>query len=98
MTKQTPLSAVKIEDARKRIDPIFLNTNLLRSERFGLSLVVKDETQNPIRSFKGRGTGYFLADLATGRTLSSRHPPGTSVRGLPTMPRGMGDLWSSSPV
>lgn len=64
MTKQTPLSAVKIDDARKKIDPIFLNTHVLRSDRLALSLVVKDETENPIRSFKGRGTGYFLADVA----------------------------------
>ena len=64
MTKQAPLSSVKIDDARKKIDPIFLNTNVLRSDRLSLSLVAKDETENPIRSFKGRGTGYFLADLA----------------------------------
>ena len=64
MTKQTPLSAVKIDEARRQIDPIFLNSDLLRSEKFGLSIFAKDETQNPIRSFKGRGTGYFLADLA----------------------------------
>ncbi|MGO7426426.1 threonine dehydratase, partial [Rhizobium ruizarguesonis] len=56
MTKQAPLSAVKIDDARQKIDPIFLNTNLLRSDRLALSLVAKDETENPIRSFKGRGT------------------------------------------
>lgn len=64
MTKQAPLSATNIDDARKRIDPVFLDSGLLRAERFGLSLFAKDETQNPIRSFKGRGTGYFLADLA----------------------------------
>ncbi|MGO7998341.1 hypothetical protein ACC734_39285, partial [Rhizobium ruizarguesonis] len=44
--------------------PIFLNTNLLRSDRLALSLFAKDETENPIRSFKGRGTGYFLAHAA----------------------------------
>jgi threonine dehydratase len=62
MTKQAPLSAINIEHARKRIDPVFLNTNLLHCDGLGLSLVAKDETDNPIRSFKGRGTGYFLAD------------------------------------
>ncbi|MBX3569477.1 MAG: pyridoxal-phosphate dependent enzyme [Rhizobiaceae bacterium] len=61
MTNQAPLSAARIEDARKRIDPIFLNSSLLRSDRLALSLVAKDETDNPIRSFKGRGTGYFLS-------------------------------------
>jgi threonine dehydratase len=64
MTKQAPLSAVNIDAARTKIDPVFLNTNLLRSDKLALSLVAKDETDNPIRSFKGRGTGYFLADLA----------------------------------
>lgn len=63
MTKQAPLSATNIGDARRRIDPIFLNTSLLHSGRLALSLVAKDETDNPIRSFKGRGTGYFCADL-----------------------------------
>ena len=67
MTDQAPLSAANIEDACKRIDPIFLNTSLLSSERLGLSLIAKDETDNPIRSFKGRGTGYFLAGIGDGR-------------------------------
>jgi threonine dehydratase len=82
MTKQAPLSAVNIEDARKRIDPIFLNTNLLRCESPALSLVVKDETVNPIRSFKGRGTGYFLADLADDRTPMVTASAGNFGQGL----------------
>ena len=64
MTKQPPLSAARIHDARRIIDPIFLNTRLLRSDRLGFELLAKDETDNPIRSFKGRGTSYFLADIA----------------------------------
>jgi threonine dehydratase len=64
MTKQTRLSATNIDAARQHIDPIFQNTALLRSEILGLSLFAKNETDNPIRSFKGRGTGYFLARLA----------------------------------
>lgn len=61
---------MNIDDARRRIDPIFLNSNPLRSERLALSLVAKDETNNPIRSFKGRGTGYFLTHVAdTGTPL-----------------------------
>ena len=69
MTKQAPLSAINIEDARSRIDPIFLNSKLLHSRRLGFSLVAKDETDNPIRSFKGRGTGYFLAGSPAGTPL-----------------------------
>lgn len=82
MTKQTPLSAAKIDDARKKIDPIFLNTNLLRSDRLALSLVAKDETDNPIRSFKGRGTGYFLADLTGDRTPLVTASAGNFGQGL----------------
>ncbi|TAY92391.1 threonine ammonia-lyase [Rhizobium ruizarguesonis] len=82
MTKQAPLSAVKIDDARQKIDPIFLNTNLLRSDRLALSLVAKDETENPIRSFKGRGTGYFLADLVGDRTPLVTASAGNFGQGL----------------
>jgi threonine dehydratase len=82
MTKQAPLSAVNIADAHKRIDPVFLNTDLLRSERLALSLVAKDETENPIRSFKGRGTGYFLADLADDRTPLVTASAGNFGQGL----------------
>jgi threonine dehydratase len=53
MTKQVPLSAINIDNARQQIDPIFLNSDLLRAEHLSLSLLAKDETQNPIRSFKG---------------------------------------------
>ncbi|MBY2918086.1 MULTISPECIES: threonine ammonia-lyase [Rhizobium] len=82
MTKQTPLSAAKIDDARKKIDPIFLNTNLLRADRLALSLVAKDETENPIRSFKGRGTGYFLADVVGDRTPLVTASAGNFGQGL----------------
>lgn len=64
MTKQTPPSDANIDNARKKINPVFLNTNILHSGRLALSLFAKDETDNPIRSFKGRGTGYFLAGAA----------------------------------
>ncbi|MCX5514341.1 threonine dehydratase [Kaistia algarum] len=64
MTSQAPLSAINIDHARQQIDPVFLNSGLLRSDALALSLFAKDETDNPIRSFKGRGTGFFLANLA----------------------------------
>jgi threonine dehydratase len=64
MTKQAPLSAANIADARRRIDPVFLDTGLYRCDQLGLTLFAKDETENPIRSFKGRGTGYFMAGHA----------------------------------
>lgn len=63
MTKQTKPSAARIENALKRIDPIFLNSPLLRTETQDFLLLAKDETTNPILSFKGRGTSNFLAWL-----------------------------------
>jgi threonine dehydratase len=75
MTKQTPLSPHHIADARGRIDPVFLNTPLLAAEDLGLALFAKDETQNPIRSFKGRGSGYFLSGLADLAGLADRQAP-----------------------
>jgi threonine dehydratase len=48
-----------------RIDPVFLDTPLRRSDALdrllGTSITFKDETANPIRSFKGRGACAFLA-------------------------------------
>lgn len=82
MTQQASLSAINISDARQRIDPVFLNTRLLCSDRLPLSLFVKDETDNPIRSFKGRGTGYFLADLATENTPLVTASAGNFGQGL----------------
>ncbi len=67
----------QIEAAVERIDPVFLNMPLLRSaeldRRFGAELLFKDETANPIRSFKGRGAGNFVArlDAATGLVCAS---------------------------
>lgn len=43
------------------IDPLFLHSPVLTTEALGFELVAKDETDNPIHSFKGRGTGYYLA-------------------------------------
>jgi threonine dehydratase len=62
-----------IASASSLIDPVFLNTPQYRSESLeailGCRLVVKVETLNPIRSFKGRGAAYFVAGVALGTTL-----------------------------
>ena len=54
-----------IDEASRVIDPVFLNTPQFEadslSDLLGLKLVVKVETLNPIRSFKGRGADYFFA-------------------------------------
>ena len=61
------LSVQRIEEAFHLIDPVFLNTPQFPAERLsrdlGCQMVVKVETLNPIRSFKGRGTEYFTALL-----------------------------------
>lgn len=53
-----------IERAARVIDPVFLNTPQFEldalSGALDMRLVVKVETLNPIRSFKGRGTDYFV--------------------------------------
>lgn len=65
MTTHHALSSERIGQARRCIDPVFLNSPLITEpaldRALGLSVFLKDETQNPIRSFKGRGTSYFVA-------------------------------------
>src|SRR5581483_10680873 len=64
----TPLiTAAEIESARAAIDPVFLDSPLLRGTpldaALGCTLALKLETLNPIRSFKGRGTEALFAAL-----------------------------------
>jgi threonine dehydratase len=67
------LSLVRIEHALDVIDPVFLNTPQYRAESLdailGCRLVVKVETLNPIRSFKGRGTSLVVAGLPAGTMI-----------------------------
>ncbi|QBD77639.1 pyridoxal-phosphate dependent enzyme [Ktedonosporobacter rubrisoli] len=67
-TVHSRLSLERIEAASRIIDPIFTNTPQFRAEKLepflgSLQLVVKVETINPIGSFKGRGTDYFVSQL-----------------------------------
>jgi threonine dehydratase len=54
-----------ILDASRHIDPVFLDSPTLTNAAFDAALrcqlVAKDETVNPIGSFKGRGTELFAA-------------------------------------
>jgi threonine dehydratase len=63
----------QIARAIEVIDPVFLNTPQFRAESLdavlGCRLIVKVETLNPIRSFKGRGASFFVAGLAPGDTI-----------------------------
>ena len=62
------LTAQAIRDAAVRIDPVFTGSPQFvhdgLSERLGVPVVVKVETVNPIRSFKGRGTWLAVQGLA----------------------------------
>ncbi|MHA2938287.1 pyridoxal-phosphate dependent enzyme [Vibrio sp. RC27] len=61
------LSLNNIKQSRGRIDPLFLNGSLRESKvlgnMFGTKLYLKDETDNPLRCFKGRGAENYLSLL-----------------------------------
>ncbi|GAB3729015.1 pyridoxal-phosphate dependent enzyme [Amycolatopsis oliviviridis] len=62
-----------VAEAAKVIDPLFLNSPQYEdgqlNERLGRRVLVKVETLNPLRSFKGRGVDYYAAGLEPGTTL-----------------------------
>lgn len=67
---------LKIENMRAAvgvIDPVFLNTPQYYaaslSKLLGARVVVKVETANPIRSFKGRGAEYLASKILDGTEL-----------------------------
>jgi threonine dehydratase len=70
------LSIANIEKAAQTIDPVFLNSPQFicqpLAERIGAHLVLKVETNNPIRCFKGRGADFFFAEL-------EEHDPGVAI-------------------
>ena len=73
MNKNSRLSSKRIEEAFTRIDPIFLNTpqyiNESLSSLLGVNLVLKIETLNPIRSFKGRGSDWLISKVDSGASI-----------------------------
>lgn len=62
-----------IDLAMQVIDPVFLNTPQYRCETLedilGCRLVIKVETMNPIRSFKGRGASYLVSNIPGNKSL-----------------------------
>ncbi|HEU5250654.1 MAG TPA: pyridoxal-phosphate dependent enzyme, partial [Thermoanaerobaculia bacterium] len=67
VTARRRLSLERIAEAAAVIDPVFLDSPQFLAESLGRGLdcrlVVKVETMNPIRSFKGRGTEFMTASL-----------------------------------
>ncbi|HYL75761.1 MAG TPA: pyridoxal-phosphate dependent enzyme [Bryobacteraceae bacterium] len=65
----TKISLEQIEKAARTIDPVFLHSPQFESETMGAELgmraILKVETVNPIRSFKGRGADFFVSGLPT---------------------------------
>lgn len=63
-----PLSLANIEKAGKLIDPVFRNSPQFEDDTLnaavGRRVLVKVETANPVRSFKGRGADFFTRSLA----------------------------------
>jgi threonine dehydratase len=80
------LDLARILLARTQISPLFLDTPQYEceplSESLGCRLLLKVETLNPVRSFKGRGTETVLTVFKKEklRTPSSARVRGTSVR------------------
>ena len=68
----SPIDPARIELAASGIDPTFMRTpqwtNEELDEQLGARVVVKLETLNPIRSFKGRGTDWYVTSTLPDRT------------------------------
>jgi threonine dehydratase len=64
------ISVENIREAARVVDSAFLHTPQYECEplsaRLGVATVLKVETVNPIRSFKGRGTDFLLHRLGAG--------------------------------
>jgi threonine dehydratase len=67
------LNVARIGDAARVIDPVFLNTPQYADEQLSAALgrhvVVKVETANPLRSFKGRGADFLMGRFSAGQTV-----------------------------
>jgi threonine dehydratase len=67
------LKIAGIREAVESIDPVFLNTPQYHADSLsrllGTKILVKVETANPIRSFKGRGAEYLASGISPGAKL-----------------------------
>jgi len=64
------LRAENIDEAARCVEPAFLNSphvvDASMTRRIGRELILKLETFNPVRSFKGRGADYFMRGVGPG--------------------------------
>ena len=78
MIEPPELEPAAIRAAHERIDPVFTGSPQYVHEglsaRLGVPIVVKVETVNPIRSFKGRGTWVAMTALAGEGSLGPERP------------------------
>ncbi|MBL7848507.1 MAG: pyridoxal-phosphate dependent enzyme [Cyclobacteriaceae bacterium] len=67
------ISLDRIKLASQVIDPVFLNSPQyavdLLNQKLGVELILKVESINPIRSFKGRGAEFLLSQVYDDRPL-----------------------------
>lgn len=67
------ISIDQVRKAQTVIDPVFLNSPQYNceplSDVLGSELIMKVETFNPIRSFKGRGADFLVSQLGTNQKL-----------------------------
>jgi threonine dehydratase len=72
-TKNHRLSLESVEEARLTIDSVFLRSPQFECEPLGdllgVRMVLKVETLNPIRSFKGRGSDWLVSRAGEGARL-----------------------------
>jgi threonine dehydratase len=70
---EASISVDQIEEAARVVDPVFLHSPQYDCEplstRLGVTTILKVESLNPIRSFKGRGTDFLL------HRLGAKTPP-----------------------
>src|SRR5258706_252163 len=80
------ISIAGIQEAASVIDPVFRDTPQFvcepLSDQLGVTTILKVETINPIRSFKGRGTDYLLHRLGP-------HPAGIVCASAGNFGQGM---------
>lgn len=88
------LSLEHMREAAEVVDPVFLCSPQIMSEslneRLGMRLMLKIETLNPIRSFKGRGTEYFVHRLGSATQPLACASAGNFGQGLAYAARARG--------